>query len=158
MKSSMQIPCNLSYQFLARKKLITQLITGLQNAMQHLLVRLNSQSKRRKRWTSLQKRAECDWSVGGLETCGNPPRDVWALQRLENLIATKHWGIEVLLVTITDLTAFRHVPIPVLFWNWIEHDSNVALLNPVSVLYRYHGVVLATQASSTRILQLTAVK
>jgi len=45
-------------------------------------------------FTSVQGRGEV---VGGNSTlAGNPPRDVyikqWALQQLENLLASKHWG------------------------------------------------------------------
>jgi len=33
--------------------------------------------------------------------------------------------LEALLVIISDLTVFWHVPISVLFWNWTEHEINV---------------------------------
>jgi len=74
-------------------------------------MRLNSQPECRNRWSSLQGRGEVvGW--GNSTLVESPKRcldKTWALQRLENLLASKHWVLEALLVTISDLTAFWHV-------------------------------------------------
>ena len=49
------------------------------------------------------------WGIDIWRECLDKTLGNWALQRLENLLASKHWVLEALLLTISDFTAFWHV-------------------------------------------------
>ena len=71
-------------------------------------MRLNSQPESRKRWSSLHGRGEV--VGGGIRHLGGIAKrcldKTLGTATVRKLASKQHWGLEALLVTVSDLTAF----------------------------------------------------